>query len=318
MLQSTSLPAAGRARLPSRRTATVMAASGKTVMITGGNTGIGYETAKVLLAKGYSVTLACRDASRASNAVQRLQQQQPGAPVDYLLLDLADLASVRDAANKWMDSGKQIDVLLNNAGVMACPRMETAQGYEYQLGVNHLGHFLWANTLLPLLKQNPNPVRIVNVASTAHMFGKMDFDDLQSRNNYDRWRAYGQSKLANILFTYELARKLQPSSSITANCLHPGVVRTELSRYLMTDPDALTSKLLTALFTPFTLSPEQGALTNIYCCSSPDVEGISGKYYDSCKPVASTPASYDTATAAKLWSVSEELTQAYAKAPAAV
>ncbi|WIA11936.1 hypothetical protein OEZ85_012018 [Tetradesmus obliquus] len=287
-------------------------------MITGGNTGIGYETAKVLLAKGYSVTLACRDASRASNAVQRLQQQQPGAPVDYLLLDLADLASVRDAANKWMDSGKQIDVLLNNAGVMACPRMETAQGYEYQLGVNHLGHFLWTNTLLPLLKQNPNPVRIVNVASTAHMFGKMDFDDLQSRNNYDRWRAYGQSKLANILFTYELARKLQPSSSITANCLHPGVVRTELSRYLMTDPDALTSKLLTALFTPFTLSPEQGALTNIYCCSSPDVEGISGKYYDSCKPVASTPASYDTATAAKLWSVSKELTQAYAKAPAAV
>eukprot|EP00882_Tetradesmus_deserticola_P013760 GHRQ01014613.1.p1 GENE.GHRQ01014613.1~~GHRQ01014613.1.p1 ORF type:complete len:292 (+),score=92.51 GHRQ01014613.1:48-923(+) len=265
MLQSTCLPVAGRARLPSRRAATTMAAAGRTVMITGGNTGIGYETAKVLLAKGCSVTLACRDATRASNAVQRLQQQQPGAPVDYLFMDLADLASVRDAANKWIDSGRQIDVVLNNAGVMACPRMETAQGHEYQLGVNHLGHFLWTTMLLPLLRENPNPVRIVNVASTAHMFGKLNFEDLQSRINYDRWRAYGQSKLANIMFTYELARQLQPSTRITANCLHPGVVRTELSRYLMTDPDALTSKLLTALFTPFTLSPEQVIAGLLYC-----------------------------------------------------
>ncbi|KAF8071115.1 RDH14 [Scenedesmus sp. PABB004] len=193
---------------------------------------------------------------------------------------------------------------------MACPRMTTADGFEYQLGVNHLGHFLLTTLLLDHLKANPNPVRIVNVASTAHLFGRIDFDDLMSERSYDRWRAYGQSKLANIMFTYELARRLQPSTAITANCLHPGVVRTELPRYLMDDPTSLGAKLLTALATPFTLSPEQGALTSIYLASSPEVEGVSGKYFDNCRPVPSNAASYDTRVAERLWAVSEELTAA--------
>eukprot|EP00878_Enallax_costatus_P009201 GHUV01009619.1.p1 GENE.GHUV01009619.1~~GHUV01009619.1.p1 ORF type:complete len:323 (+),score=85.49 GHUV01009619.1:886-1854(+) len=290
------------------RRAVVAQASGKTAVITGGNTGIGYETAKSLCIKGYDVVIACRDQQRAANAVANLKQEVPAASIDYVLLDLAKLQSVRDAANKWLDSGRQIDVLLNNAGVMACPRMTTADGYEYQLGVNHLGHFLWTNMLLPQLQDSTSPVRIINVASTAHVFGQINFGDIQSERNYDRWRAYGQSKLANIMFTYELAKRLQPSTNITVNCLHPGVVRTELPRYLMTDPGAWTSKLMTALFTPFTLSPEQGAQTSIYLASSPEVEGITSNYYDNCRPVSSSPASYDTEVAARLWGVSQELT----------
>lgn len=207
-------------------------------------------------------------------------------------------------------------MLLNNAGVMAPPRLETADGYELQLGTNHLGHFAWTSLLLPGLQAQNSPVRIVNVASLAHTFGSINFDDINSERNYDKWRAYGQSKLANIMHCYELGRRLPAGSRITANCLHPGVVRTELPRYLMTDPDSLGGRLLTALATPFTLSPEEGALTSIYAATSPELEGVSGKYLDRCRPIASTPASYDTGVAARLWQVSQELVDAKVKLPA--
>lgn len=312
----------------SRRQAVAVQAqvgAGKSVLITGGNTGIGFETAKVLCGKGYDVTIACRDPTRAQNAVSALKAADPAASISYVIMDLANLQSVRDAAAAWLDSGKQIDVLLNNAGVMACPYMTTADGYEYQLGVNHLGHFLWTNELLPRLQENPNPVRVINVSSLAHTFGRINFDDLQSQKSYDPWVAYGQSKLANILFTYEMARRLQPgnsgsssSNNITVNALHPGVVRTELSRYLITDPDSMATKLLTFLATPFTLSPEQGALTSIYLASSPEVEGVTSKYFDKCRPIPSTPLSYDLDVAVKFWEVSQELTAAKAKTAAAV
>eukprot|EP00775_Hariotina_reticulata_P004467 gene4467-4723_t len=223
--------------------------------------GIGYETAKALLQQNYNVTIACRDKNRATDAVSKLRAEVPGADVDWLQLDLADLQSVSRAANTWLDSGKQIDVLLNNAGVMACPRMTTADGFEYQLGVNHLGHFLWTKMLLPQMQQNPNPVRIINVSSAAHMFGKMDFADLQSERDYDRWRAYGKRAAATCCI---------------ALC--------------------------------------QGAQTSIFLASSPDVEGITSKYYDNCSPITSSPASYNTETARKLWEVSEELTEQAVKA----
>eukprot|EP00879_Flechtneria_rotunda_P021676 GHRR01022856.1.p1 GENE.GHRR01022856.1~~GHRR01022856.1.p1 ORF type:complete len:328 (+),score=65.48 GHRR01022856.1:56-1039(+) len=296
------------ARVHKRGLSTVVQAA-KTALITGGNTGIGYETAKALCKQGYQVTIACRDQGKAANAVQDIRLTVPGASIDHVLLDLANLRSVRGAAASWLDSGKQIDILLNNAGVVACPRMTTVDGYEYQLGVNHLGHFLWTNMLLPRLQENPNPVRVINVSSAAHWFGQINFKDLQSEHNYDRWKAYGQSKLANVLFTYELARRLQPDTSITINCLHPGVVRTELSRYLIEDPSSVFSKVLTTVFAPFTLSPKQGVQTSIYLAASPEVEGVSSKYFDCCRPISSSPASYDTKIAQRFWQVSEELTQ---------
>lgn len=303
-------PTATRAPLAAgtRRGSVVAAAqSSKHVVVTGGNTGIGFESGLDLAKKDFEVTLACRDDNKAAAAAQRIRDAVPGAKVSTLHLDLSDLDSVRDAAKQLLDSGKDIDVLLNNAGVMACPYMTTKQGFEYQFGVNHLGHFLLTTTLLPKLQQNAGPVRIINVASAAHAFGKIDFDSFRTPKDYQTWPAYGQSKLANIMFSYELSRRLQTSSSSpTVNALHPGVVRTELGRYMMADDNFMT-KAMWALMTPFTKTPVQGAQTSIYLASSPEVEGVSGKYFDNCRPISSTPASYDTEVAKKLYEVSLEL-----------
>ncbi|GAB4823373.1 hypothetical protein N2152v2_010419 [Parachlorella kessleri] len=230
----------------------------------------------------------------------------PEAKLEVAVFDLADLSSVRDWANKALSFGFPVDVLVNNAGVMACPRLETKDGFEYQLGVNHLGHFLLTNMLLPLLTSNPeSPARIVNVSSSAHAFGHIKFEDLQSTRGYNRWGAYGQSKLANVLFTYELARRLGSKASV--NALHPGVVRSELQRYLV---EGLTwqKPLVTALGTLFGgLAPEEGAKTSVYLASSAEIEGVTGKYFDKCKPVRSSAESYDSNVTQRLWDVSAEL-----------
>lgn len=291
-----------------RRSVVASAAAGKTAVITGANTGIGFEAALDLAGKGYDVTLACRDDAKAEAAAARIRGAVPGAQVSTLHLDLSDLDSVRDASKRLQDSPKQIDVLLNNAGVMACPYMTTKQGFEYQFGTNHLGHFLLTTSLLPKLQDNPGSVRIVNVASAAHAFGKVNFDSFRSSKGYKEWPAYGQSKLANVMFTYELARRLQNTpGSPAVNALHPGIVRTELGRYLLSDDASFLTKAMWSLMTPFTKTPVQGAQTSIYLSSSPDVEGISGKYYADCRPISSTPASYDLEVARKLYDVSQEL-----------
>lgn len=302
-------------RVASRRAAVAVSAAAtaapKRVVITGGNTGIGYEAALVLAKQGHSVTLACRDDGKAAAAAARIRAAVPSAAVDTLHLDLADLGSVSDAAKALLDSPAPIDVLLNNAGVMACPYMTTKQGFEYQFGVNHLGHFLLTTTLLPKLKASEGRGRIVSVASAAHTFGKIDFDSFRSAKDYKEWPAYGQSKLANVMFTYELARRLSSDPSApTANALHPGVVRTELGRYLITDDSPFYMKIMWGLMTPFTKSPEQGAQTSVYLASSPEVEGVSGKYFDNCRPISSNPASYDTDVARRLYEVSQELVAA--------
>lgn len=303
-------------RLAGRARGVVTHASTQRALITGGNTGIGFETAKSLCERGYEVILACRDPSRATAAQAKLKQLVPGAAVKLQALDLADLNSAKSLATKLLDEGVSLDVLLNNAGVMACPQMASKDGYEYQLQVNHLGHFLLTTMLLPALENSGKPVRIVNVSSLAHTSGDINFDDINLTKTYQPWPAYSQSKLANVLFTYELTRRLAPSSPVTANTLHPGLVRTELGRYLIKDPDAWTSKLFAAVLTPFTKSPAQGAETNIYLASSPDVAGVTGKYYVDCKPVASSQRSYDTELARRLWDVSQEMVEAATK-PAA-
>ncbi|PNH02572.1 Retinol dehydrogenase 12, partial [Tetrabaena socialis] len=283
------------------------------------NTGIGFETAKSLATKGYNVTIGCRDAQKAEAALARIRADVPwAAPLDAVALDLSDLASVRDCAKRVLDSGVQYDVWLNNAGVMACPKMATAQGFEYQLGVNHLGHFALTTAVLPGLQASEKPVRIVTVASAAHTFGKVNFEDLQRDKSYEPWEAYGQSKLANILFSYELARRLGPNSLITANCLHPGVVKTELGRYMIADGEKnWYMPLALEAFKFFMLEPEQGAATSIFCTTSPEMEGVTGKYYTDSRRATSSSDSYSRDAAQRLWAVSEELTAAKAAPVAA-
>lgn len=220
----------------------------KTVLVTGANTGIGLVAAKDLAGQGYDVVLGCRDASKAKAALAAVRgAAAPGVSVslpnnDSALLDLSSLESVRDFSAAVLDAGKPLHVLLNNAGVMALPRRETTKdGFEYQLGVNHVGHAALTWRLLPLLLEtaadakDAAAVRVVTVASSAHQFGKIDFADLNCEESYSAWGAYGQSKLANILFAYELARRTATapgSTRFTSNALHPGVVKTELARYL--------------------------------------------------------------------------------------
>ncbi|EFJ44118.1 hypothetical protein VOLCADRAFT_65341 [Volvox carteri f. nagariensis] len=286
----------------------VHATTNRSVFITGGNTGIGYETAKTLAAQGFCVTIGCRDPAKAAAALTRIKEAVPSAAVDSVALDLSDLNSVSDCAKRVLDSGIQYDVWINNAGVMACPKMTTSQGFEYQLGVNHLGHFALTNQVLPALKAADKPVRIINVASAAHLFGKIDFEDLMRDRSYDAWEAYGQSKLANIMFSYELNRRLGADSKITVNCLHPGVVKTELGRcvYMYTWYMPLAIEVMKF----FMLEPAQGAATSIHLASSPEVEGVTGKYYVDCRRAVSSNDSYNRDTASRLWEVSQELTGA--------
>ncbi|PRW60169.1 retinol dehydrogenase 13 [Chlorella sorokiniana] len=277
-------------------------------LITGGNTGIGFETAKALLQRGYYVVLGCRNKDKAEAARARLKELVPTSRgIEVAIFDLADLATVRAWAQRAQDFGLPLDVLVNNAGVMACPQMETQDGFEYQLGVNHLGHFLLTNMLLPLLSTADRPSRIVNVSSAAHYFGHIDFDDLQSRRQYNPWKAYGQSKLANVLFTYELERRLPLAANCTANTLHPGVVNTELARYLLPEQTAWWQAPLLEVSKAFALTPEQGAQTSIYLASSPEIAAVSGKYFDKCKPVSSSGQSYNADVARRFWDVSAEL-----------
>ncbi|KAG1661706.1 hypothetical protein FOA52_002042 [Chlamydomonas sp. UWO 241] len=294
------------------QTRLVSTAAQKRVLITGGNTGIGYVAALELAKRDYEVVLACRDAQKAQDAKLRLEAAVPGARVSTEMLDLASLTSVSACASRLLDQ-PVFDVVLNNAGVMACPKMSTDDGYEFQLGVNHLGHFALTSALLPSLTGAGKPVRIINVASSAHQFGKIDFGNLMREKDYQPWEAYGQSKLANVMYTYELARRMAPHPQVTVNCLHPGVVKTELGRYMVQDAWYMPAAI--AVASVFFKTPEQGAQTSVYLASSNAVNVLSGKYFDDCKVISSSLASYDQAVAARLYDLSSELVAA--KVPAA-
>ena len=277
---------------------------GQTVVVTGGNSGIGLETAAALTAMGARVLVTARNADRGRAAVAEIADRTPGARVQLVVFDLADLSSVRRGAAEILEQAPRLDVLVNNAGVVLSERRVTVDGYEATFATNHLGPFLLTNLVLDRLRASA-PARVVNVASTAHNSARkgIPFDDLQSEGRYRGMRVYGQSKLANILFTNELARRLE-GTGVTANSLHPGTVRTGYGA----DGDA-RGLLAVGLKVsgPFFLSPAKGARTSVYLASSAEVDGVSGQYFVKCKP--RTPRSWarDPEAAQRLWRVSEEL-----------
>jgi NAD(P)-dependent dehydrogenase (short-subunit alcohol dehydrogenase family) len=285
----------------------------KTVVVTGGNSGIGLETAAQLASMGARVLITARNADKGRNAVAAITERAAGkGSAQLVVFDLADLGSVRRGAAEILEHATRLDVLVNNAGLVLSERSETVDGYEATFAVNHLGPFLLTNLLLDRIRASA-PARIVTVASTAHGSARhgMDFDDLQSVHHYRAMRVYGKSKLANILFTLELARRLE-GSSVTANSLHPGTVRTGYGA----DGDArgvLAFGIKVA--SPFFLSAADGARTSVYLASSPEVEAVSGEYFVKCRPRSPKPWAQDQAAARRLWLLSEQLTGIASEAP---
>jgi NAD(P)-dependent dehydrogenase (short-subunit alcohol dehydrogenase family) len=275
--------------------------NGKLCVITGANSGVGKATALGLARMGATIVLACRNEERGETARQDIVEESGNPSVSLALLDLANFDSVRSFANSLPHKFSRLDVLVNNAGIYTSKRIVTANGFESTFQVNHLGHFLLTNLLLEQLKAS-SPSRIVNVSSEAHWTGHINFSDLQGERRYHGWSAYSQSKLANILFTYELARRLT-GTGITVNCVHPGTVRTNFARH-----NGGVVGLGVRVLAPFMLSPEEGAKTVIMLASAPEVECVTGKYFASESETSSSNESYEPAVAKCLWDVSTELT----------
>jgi retinol dehydrogenase-12 len=273
---------------------------GKHVAITGPTAGIGRTTSLELARRGAQLTLLCRSPQKAA-ALQQEIVAAGGLKPAIITMDMADLGSVRRAAEALLANGRSLDVLLNNAGVINTSRKQTVDGFEETLAVNHFAPFLLTGMLLPMLQATPG-ARIVNVASDAHAFVKgMGFEDMQATESYKTFREYGRSKLANILFTMSLAQRLR-GQDVTVNCLHPGAVATSLG----TQNSGFISKLLPLLLKPFFRSPEQGAQTSIYLCTSADVAGLSGEYFVNCKRAKPKPWARNAADAARLWAYTEK------------
>jgi NAD(P)-dependent dehydrogenase (short-subunit alcohol dehydrogenase family) len=290
--------------------------SGKIVIITGANSGLGFEAAREMARKGAHVVLACRDVAKTKAAISSIAAEVPEAALQGMALDLARLSSVREFAESFLSAHGELHVLLNNAGVMAIPYRKTADGFEMQLGTNHLGHFALTGLLLEPLLATPG-ARVVNVSSNAHRFGKIRFDDLQLERSYGKWRAYGQSKLANLLFTYELQRRLAAKKAdvISVGC-HPGYAATNLQFVgpRMEGSSLLErgAKLLNDLLSQ---SAAMGALPLLYAAAAPGVRGgdciapdgfAERRGYP--KKTRSNARSRDAAVAARLWEASETLT----------
>ena len=273
---------------------------GKVALITGGTSGIGKATATALAAMGADVVVVGRDPERGERAAAEIRAQT-GGRVDLALANLASQAEVRNLAEEFRRRYDRLDVLVNNAGLVQSERTETPDGIETQLAVNHLAPFLLTNLLLDLLKKSA-PSRIITVSSDGHRWGKMDLDDLQSKRRYRAFPVYGMTKLANIMFTHELAERLE-GTGVTANTLHPGGVNTNFGN----NNSGIMAVLFRA-FKPFMRTPEQGADTVIYLASSPEVEGMTGKYLADRKVKAPSDAAYDETTRKRLWESSEALT----------
>ena len=287
----------GPARVPSS-----VRLEGKVAVITGANTGIGRTTARDLSSRGAKVVLLCRDTDKAELVAAQIRDETKGEVVCHKL-DLADLASVHECAEQLGNSLEKIDILINNAGVMACPKTKTKDGFEMQFGTNHLGHFLLTNLLMPQLKRAAPGARIVNVSSMAHMSGRINWDDINyDEATYDRFTSYAQSKLANILFTKELARKGE-GSGVTAYALHPGVIATDLGRHL--EGMGPVMRCLWSCFTPLIKTPESGANTTIYCAAEPSIAEHSGKYYSDCREKRPAAQADNMEDAKRLWELSE-------------
>lgn len=279
-----------------------MTLAGKEIVVTGATDGIGKVAAKELAKMGASVTIVGRNAAKGEAVVTELRKAAGHERVGFVQADLESQWGVRAAAGAIKGRGKRLDVLLNNAGAMFQKRELTADGIERTFALNHLGYFLLTHELLDLLKASA-PSRVVNVASAAHQGAKLDVTDLQNEKRYSGWVAYGQSKLANICYTYELARRLE-GSGVTANCLHPGFVASRFG-----DNNGGWLKFAIGLAKSVAaISEEDGAKTSVYLASSPEVAGVNGKYFDKCKAISSSSVSYDTDVARELWRQSERLT----------
>ena len=275
--------------------------AGRTVLVTGGSGGIGRATALGLAAMGARLAITGRDRGRTEDAAGEIRAAG-GGPADVFVADLSCQLQVRRLAGEVLQRLSRIDVLVNNAGGYWNTRHVTADGLERTFAVNHLAPFLLTNLLLDRLRHSA-PARVVTVSSHVQASGRIDFDDLQGGRSYSGARAYSQSKLASVLFTYELARRLQ-GTSVTANALHPGVVRT---RFGAEDPSGV-QRLLTPFMRPLMKAPAQGAATSIYLASAPGLEQVTGRYFADSKPKRSSKRSYDQAAAARLWQVSADLT----------
>ncbi len=283
----------------------------KTVLVTGGTNGIGYETARQLAARGATVITVGRDATRGAAAVARIQYQTSNTKIAFLQADLSSLAEVRRLAEYIITHIPQLHVLVNNAGGSNAQRKMTADGLEATFATNHLSPFLLTNLLLPILEASA-PARIVNVSTSLHRSGRIDFDDLQSEKVYDRMHAYQQAKIANLFFTYALARRLS-GTNVTVNAADP--LATKKGANSMPSSLPLATRLILPLFLPF-LTTERAAQSSIYLASSPDAEGLTGKYVNfRKKSVRSSPASYDEATAEKVWHISARLAGLDLKSP---
>ena len=287
--------------------------SGKIIVITGANSGIGLEAARELVRKGAEVILASRNPDKAQKALAELGEDFPDGKLDYIPLDLASLDSVRNFADQFKARYDRLDVLLNNAGIMMVPEGKTEDGFESQLGTNHLGHFALTGLLIDLLTGTPGS-RVVNISSNAHYAGEMDFSNLFFEDGgYTPMGAYSRSKLANLLFTYELQRRLEVSSADTlVLAAHPGISTTALADHFV--PKSLTW-IVRGLMSLFFQSAVMGALPGLRAAADP--EALTGQYYGPAGKgersgypvlVSSNPASHDLEDAKKLWEISERLT----------
>jgi len=278
-----------------------MQLQGKEIVVTGATDGIGRIAARELAKAGASVTIVGRNAEKGDRVTREIKAAAGHDRVGFVLADLSSQKSVRAAADALARKLGKIDVLLNNAGAMFSKREVSDDGIERTFALNHLGYFLLTSLLLDKLKAT-GKARIVNVASRAHEGANLDLANLQNAKSYSGWRAYQQSKLANIYFTYELARRLE-GTQVTATCLHPGFVATRFGD----NNTGLARTMIGLGKATLALSEEEGAKTSIYLAGSPEVEGITGQYFDKCKPIRSSAVSYDGAVAAALWSASEKL-----------
>jgi retinol dehydrogenase-14 len=275
----------------------------RTILITGGTNGIGKAASIELARKGATIVLVGRNHSKTHQVVRQIIEQTDNPAVHGLVADLSSMAEVRRLVQEFLQSYPRIDILVNNVGGIFATHTLTVDGYEYTFALNHLSYFLLTNLLLDALKSNA-PSRIINVSSRSHEGASLNFNDLQNEQHYNfgGYKAYGQSKLANLLFTYELARRLT-GTNVTVNALHPGTVATGFG-----ENNNSIMKVSMRIYHQFSLSPEQGADTVVYLASSPEVEGVTGKYFVERKAVRSSPESYDVETQNRLWSISCQLT----------
>ena len=281
----------------------------KTVLITGANSGIGRAIATELARRGARIVMSSRSEKRGRKAQKEIVRRSGNDRVELLIADLSTRDGIRGLSDAFQAGNERLDVLINNAAILTNSRRTTPEGYEMQFFVNHVAYFMLTNLLIDTIRATPS-ARIVNIVSTAHSNGTIDFDDLQFEQNYKGWSAYANSKLANIVFTYELARRLE-GTGVTANCVHPGVIHTNLLRNYSTVLNVLFHALRF-----FFKTPKQGAVTAVHVASSPDVDGVTGKYFRDCAPMGTSEESNDRDVQRRLWDVSEEITGCHGMIPA--